>query len=122
MVSENVVLTTLKLPNRRKIPIITHTNRSPNPRVLALVAASIGEGLQLTFYLLMWLKMSVNCHSERKSGLTVTSLHTITPREAPGGWCGGTKGGGWAMGCSRVVMALSIKSMSSPMSSHKIAA
>lgn len=98
MVSKNVVLTTLKLPNRRKIPIITHTNRSPNPRVSVLVAASVGEGLQLTFYLLMWLKMSVNCHSERKSGLTVTSLHTITPRQAPEGGEEGAKGeaGPWA--------------------------
>lgn len=117
-----MVLTTLKLPNRRKISIIMRTNRSPNPRVSALVAASVGEGLQLTFYLLMWLKMSVNCHSERKSGLTVTSLHAITPRQAPGGVLWGDMGGGWALGCSRVVMALSIKSMSSPMSSHKITA
>lgn len=31
----------------------------------------------------MWLKMSVNCQSKRKSGQTVTSLHAITPWQAP---------------------------------------
>lgn len=38
-----------------------------------------GRGFQMTPYRLMWLKMSVNCQSKRKSGQTVTSLHAITP-------------------------------------------
>lgn len=58
------------------------------PWVFALVEASLRQKFQWSCNHLMWLVVSVNCQSYRKSGLTVTTLHAITPQQDPGGWRG----------------------------------